>query len=234
VLVPVAPLAPFATYTARVAWHRDADGDLPAADVEQVVQFESTGLPNTIDVTVTTAGAVNVIHVATPAPNPTVTLTGPGGLTDITKVSSGEARYENLSPGTWQACAKSGGKAVGYFTASVCKPFTAAATPQLTLGLDRGAKSVPLTVSRIADGRSAQVTISRYRRPCRSVDGRKRCTRQTVGRAKRFDLELRSPVTRLKLPPRRPGVKVTARIVLPAFTVGDAPYLRTEVRRTWE
>jgi hypothetical protein len=86
----------------------------------------------------------------------------------------------------------------------------------------------------VAAGRVAQVTISRYRRPCRTVNGRKRCTRQTVGRAKRFDLKLRSPATRLKLPPRRPGIKVTARIVLPGFQVGDAPYLRSEVRRTWE
>jgi hypothetical protein len=234
VLVPSAALAPFTTYTARVVWHRDAEGDVPAADAEQVVAFETAGLANTIDVTVTTTGVVNVIRVTTPAPNPALTLNGPGDLTDIAKLKDGAARYDDLDPGPWQACAKSGGKAVGYFVASVCKPFTAAARPQLALPLDRGATSVPLSVPRVADGRLARVTISRYRRPCRTVDGRKRCTRQTVGRAKRFALTLRSPATRVKLPPRKPGIKVTARIALPAFKVGDAPYLRSEVRRTWE
>ncbi len=235
VLVPAAPLAPFATYVARVAWHRDAEGDVPAADAEQVVSFETAGLANTIDVTITTAGAINVIRVTTPAPNPTLTLNGPGRLTDIAKLTNGEARYDDLDPGRWEACAKSGGKAVGYFTASVCKPFTAAARVQLALALDRGRSTVPLSVPRVADGRRAQVTISRYRRPCRrTAGGMRRCTRQTVGRAKRFEITLRSPATRLVLPARRPGIKVTVRIVLPAFMVGDAPYLQAQARRTYE
>jgi hypothetical protein len=234
VLVPAAPLAPFATYTARVSWHRDAEGELPAADAEQVVAFETEGLANTIDVTVTTSGAVNVIHVSTPAPNPTLTLNGPGSLTDIAKLSNGVARYDDLDPGTWRACAKSGGKAVGYFPASVCKPFQAAARVRLALPLDRGASNVAVAVPRIAAGRRAQVTISRYRRPCSTRNARRVCTRQTVGRAKRSELVLRSPSTRLALPARKPGVKVTARIVLPAFTVGDATYLQAEIRRTWE
>ncbi len=234
VLVPAAPLAPFTTYVARIAWHRDAEGDLPAADAEQVVGFETAGLANTIDVTVTTTGTVNVIKVSTPAPNPTLTLKGPDRLTEIAKLKEGEARYDDLDPGVWEACAKSGGKAVGYFPAAVCKPFTAAARVKLALPLDRGRTSVPLSVPRVADGRRAKVTISRYRRPCRTVKGRKRCTRQTVGRAKRFEITLRSPVTRLRLPAARPGVKVTARVVLAAFTVGDAPYLPAQTRRTWE
>jgi hypothetical protein len=234
VLVPAAPLAPFATYVARVVWHRDAEGELPAADAEQVVGFETAGLANSIDVTITTTGAVNVIRVATPAPNPTLTLNGPGDLTDIAKLTNGVARYDDLDPGTWQACAKSGGKAVGYFTAAVCKPFQAAGRVRIALPLDRGASSVAVSVPRVAAGRTAQVTISRYRRPCSTRNGRKVCTRQTVGRAKRSALRLRSPATRLKLPARKPGIKVTARIVLPAFTVGDATYLRAEVRRTWE
>lgn len=234
VLVPAAPLAPFATYVARVAWHRDAEGDVPAADAEQVVGFETAGMANTIDVTITTTGAVNVIRVTTPAPNPTLTLNGPGRLTDIAKLVNGEARYDDLDPGAWEACAKSGGKAVGYFVASVCKPFTAAARVKLGFPLDRGRTTVPLSVPRIAAGRRAKVTIARYRRPCHTVKGRRRCTRQTVGRAKRFEITLRSPVTRLTLPAARRGVKVTATVLLPAFTVGEAPYLQAQVRRTWE
>jgi hypothetical protein len=234
VLVPAAPLAPYATYVARVTWHRDAEGDVPAADADQVVSFETAGFANTIDVTITTTGVVNVIKVTTPAPNPTLTLNGPGDLTDVAKLKDGEARYDDLDPGPWQACAKSGGRAVGFFPVAVCKPFVAAARLALALPPERGATTVPVTVPRVAAGRMATVTISRYRRPCRTVKGRKHCTRQTVGRAKRSEVKLRSPATRIKLPPRRPGIKVTARIVLPAFKLGDAPYLRTEVRRTWE
>ena len=234
VLVPVAPLAPFQTYVARVTWHRDAAADLPAADAEQVVGFETEGMANSIDVTVTTSGALNVIRVTTAAPNPTLTLNGPGDLTDIAVLKKGEARYDDLDPGQWEACAKSGGKAFGYFVASICKPFMAAAKVQLALPLDRGTASVPVTVPRVAAGRIAQVTISRYRRPCKVTNGRNSCKRQTVGHAQRLELKLRSPATRLKLPAARPGVKVTARIVLPAFTVAGKPYLRAEIRRTWE
>jgi hypothetical protein len=234
VLVPTAPLAPFATYVARVSWHRDAEGDVPAADADQVIGFETAGLANTIDVTVTTTGTVNVIRVATPAPNPTLTLNGPDGLTEVAKLKDGEARYDDLDPGPWQACAKSGGKAVGYFPASVCKPFTAAAAVKLALALERGKSTVPLSVPRVADGRRARLTISRYRRPCRTVGGRRRCARQTVGRAKRTEITLRSPATRIRLPAARPGVKVTVRVVLEAFTVGEAPYLQAQTRRTYE
>jgi hypothetical protein len=234
VLIPAAPLAPFATYVARVTWHRDAEGELPAADAEQVVGFETAGLANSIDVTITTTGAVNVIRVTTPAPNPTLTLDGPGDLTDVAKLTNGVARYDDLDPGTWQACAKSGGKAVGYFTAAVCKPFQAAARVRLALPPERGVSSVPVSVPRVAGGRVAQVTISRYRRPCHMRNGKKVCARQTVGHAKRTQVKLRSPTTRLRLPARKPGVKVTARIVLPGFAIGDATYLRAEIRRTWE
>lgn len=234
VLVPVAPLAPYAAYVARVVWHRDAEGDLPAADAEQVVRFETVGLANAIDVAVETTGVVNVVRVTTAAPNPTLTLIGPDRLTEVATLTGGAARYDDLDPGPWQACARSGGRAVGYLPASVCRPFVAAAKPRLALPLDRGATSVPLRVPRVAGGRRAQVVVSRYRRACRTVNGRRRCKRQTVGRAKRRELKLRSPVTRVKLPPRRPGIRVTLRVVLAAFQVGDAPYLRAEVRRTWE
>ncbi|MEA2218202.1 MAG: hypothetical protein QOJ35_828, partial [Solirubrobacteraceae bacterium] len=235
VLIPTAPLAPFADYVARVTWHRDADATLPAADVEQVVSFETAGLPNAIDVVVTTSGAVSVIRVQTTAPNPSLRLSGPRQLTDIPRLSAGVARYADLEPGTWTACAKSGGRAVGYAPASVCKPFVASAKVPLTLPFDRGRTTAALTVPAVADGRRAQVTISRYKRPCpRRADGRRHCTRITVGHATTRTVTLAAPVTRLALPARRDGLKVSARVVLPAFAIGDAPYLATDVRRTWE
>jgi hypothetical protein len=233
VLIPVAPLAPYADYVARVMWHRDADASLPAADVQQVVAFETAPLANPIDVAVTTSGAVNVIHVTTPAPNATLKLTGPGELTDIPDLTAGSIRYADLDPGVWTACAKSGGKPVGYASATVCKSFTAAAKVPLALPADRGPKSVVLGVPRIAAGRRAQVTISRSLRACRTVAGHRRCKRETVGRAQRLQLKLTMPGTRLRLPLARPGVMVTARVVVPGFTVGAAPYLPTNIKRTW-
>jgi hypothetical protein len=38
---------------------------------------------------------------------------------------------------------------------------------------------------------------------------------------------------RLKLPRPQTGVRVSARVVLGAFKVGDAPYLATDIKRTW-
>jgi|GEM_PF-1823239 len=234
VLVPVAPLEAFSSYTARVVWHRDAEGALPAADAEQVVTFETAARPNAIEVSVVSNGDVHTIRVTTPAPNPALRLTGPGRLTDIARLSAGTATYEGLAPGTWTACGTSGGRSVGFIPASACEPFTASARVQLALAQERGRTSAALHVPPVARGRRAQVTVSRYRRPCRRVDGRQTCTRITVGRAQRSEITLRSPRMRLKLPPRRDGVKVSARVVLAAFQVGDAPYLPTVVRRTWE
>jgi hypothetical protein len=235
VLIPVAPLAPFATYVGRVTWHRDIEGTVPAADVEQVVTFETAGLPNDIDVSVRSSGDVNVIHVTTAAPNPTLKLTGPGHLTAAVALKGGSIRYAGLDPGPWTACANSGGKAVGYRPVSVCKPFTASARVMLELARERGRTSVALTVPRIARGRRAQVTVSSYKLAC-STGKRtpRRCTRKAIGRADRFGLALSASQMRLRLPSRQDGVKVGVRVVLPRFAIGDAPYLRTDLRRSWE
>ncbi|HEV7806936.1 MAG TPA: hypothetical protein VGO80_14025 [Solirubrobacteraceae bacterium] len=234
VLVPAAPLAPFTTYVARVTWHRDAEQGLAAATAEQVVEFETDGLPNTVDVSVVSRDDVNEVRVATPAPNPTLTVTGPGRLTDVTQLRDGVATYPALEPGTWTACARSGGRAVGYVAASACKPFTAAARVGLSLAHERARRWVTLSVPRVAAGRRAQLTVSRYRLKCEDEVRRRRCRHQTVGRATRSAIVLASPRMRLKLPLPREGVRVTARLVLSAFQVGDAPYLRSDVQRTWE
>jgi hypothetical protein len=234
VLVPVAPLAPFTSYVARVTWHRDAEAGLPAADAEQVVEFETDGLPNAVEVSVVSRDDVNEVRVTTPAPNPTLTLTGPGRLTDVKQLRDGVATYAALNPGTWTACARSGGRAVGYVPASACKPFTAAARVALSLAHERARRWVTLAVPRIAAGRAARMTVSRYRLKCEDEARHRRCRHQAVGRATRAAIVLASPRMRLKLPLPREGVRVTARVVLPAFQVADAPYLRTDVQRTWE
>jgi hypothetical protein len=234
VVIPAAPLAPFAHYVARVTWHRAADSALPATDVEQVVTFETEGLPNTIDVSVVSRGDVNDIRVTTPAPNPALKVTGPGGLTAIEPLRDGAVRYAALDPGTWTACARSGGKEVGYVPATVCKPFIASAKVLLALATERSRTSVALRVPRIAEGRPAQLTVARYRRVCARQGAHRRCARATVGRAKRSAIILRWPRMRLALPPARPGVKVTARVVVAPFSIGAAPYLGGDVKRTWE
>lgn len=131
-------------------------------------------------------------------------------------------------------CARSGGRAVGYLFATICKPFIASAKVGLALAFDRARRWVPLSVPRVADGRRAQVTIARYRLKCAGSLKRRDCRHQAVGRAERSSIVLRSPRMRLKLPLPRRGVRVTARVVVAAFRVGGAPYLRTDVKRTWE
>ena len=87
---------------------------------------------------------------------------------------------------------------------------------------------------RVANGRRAQLTVARYRLKCKDPDKRRDCRHQAVGRAKRSSIILRAPRMRLKLPPPRRGVRVTARVVLAPFVVRGAPYLRSDVKRTWE
>jgi hypothetical protein len=77
------------------------------------------------------------------------------------------------------------------------------------------------------------VTVARYRLACREVGGRRRCTRKAVGRATRTAIMLKAPRMRLKLPRTEAGVRVSARVVLGAFQIGEAPYLATDVKRTW-
>lgn len=234
VMVPAAPLAPFATYTAHVMWHRDADATLPAADVDQAVTFETAGLANTIDVSIASNADVNTIHVTTPAPNPALTTTGPGQLTDVPTLVGGSITYTALEPGPWTACARSGGKAVGYVPASICKPFTASAKVLLAFSHDRGRAFVALLVPSIARGRMAQVTVSRTKSTCTGKGTRQKCVDKTVGHADRSTVALVSPRMRIKAPRRKPGEKVTARVQLPAFTIGDAPYLAADVSRSWK
>jgi len=78
------------------------------------------------------------------------------------------------------------------------------------------------------------VTIARYKLVWAPRDGRRRCTRKAVGRATRSSIVLRAPRMKLKLPRPQPEVRVRARVVLGAFEVGNAPYLATNVKRTWE
>jgi len=234
VLIPVAPLAPFTTYVARVAWHRDAEEALPAADAEHVVSFETGGLPNAIDVSVVARGAVNDFRVTTPAPNPTLKLTGPGRLTAITSARNGVASFPELEPGTWTVCARSGGRAVLYEPVTTCKPFVAAGKVDLVFAFERARRWANLAVPRVADGRRARLTVSSYKLDCKDKVNRRGCRHQAVGRATRTSITLSAPRMRIALPAPRRGVRVTARITLAPFQVGDAPYVRSEVRRTWE
>jgi len=233
VLVPIAPLRPFADYVVRVVWHRDADGALPATDAEQVVAFETAPLANPIDVTIRSERDTSVIAVSSPAPNPTLVVSGPGERVANRPLTAGSIRYKGLEPGPWTACATSGGKPVGYVQASVCKPFTAFGSVALKIARRRGRKSAVMTVPRIVSQRIARVTITRSRRSCPRGSGGRGCTRRPVGRADRFRVLLKSPVTSLPLPRRRPGIRLSARVMLPGFKVGQGSYLPTDVRRSW-
>ena len=237
VLIPVAPLAPFATYVARVTWHRDAEGELPAADVEQVVSFETAGLPNTIDVIVSSHGARNVIRVATPAPNPSLKLTGPRQLTDIPRLRAGVARYDELARGAGRRARSPAAGRSATFPASICKPFTAAARVQLALA----ARPRPQVgrADGAADRRRApraghDLALQAAVRAARREGARRsaRGSRSAARRGARSRSTRRSRASRCR--PAGTASRSAPAWCCGAFGVGEAPYLATEIRRTWE
>lgn len=178
ILVATEPLQPFASYTAQVTWQK---GDGPTT--EQVVPFRTRGRLNEmkIDVDVTPGERFAAIDVspanptsaylaATIAPNVAVTLRGPGGRAlhphwndpgnngEFLPESNGISMIvPNLTVGSWEACASSGGEAVGYEPASACtsfvirRPKKAPPRPRISVGkkLLRVKGGKPLAIAKL-------------------------------------------------------------------------------------
>lgn len=229
VLIPVQPLAPYATYTAFLRW-TNAEG----AQADQSFSFETAGRENSVGVLVEAVDARGRyrIEVNSDAPNPTLRLSGPGGAVLAPRLRDSAAVVSKLRPGAWSACVSSGGRDAGYQPAEECTGFDALGTVALRLArrLSSG-RRVVLRVPRVARGRKARVVIRQTQRRCKPGYG---CQQWNRGRAVVRRVRLRSPRMRLRVPRARyRDGRVRVSVQLRGFEHRDARYRKTEAKRSY-
>lgn len=106
------------TYHGTVVWEPSGDG----ATATQTFSFTTGAMSNTVTIAADVAQATVYLDVGSSAPNPTVQISGAQNLT-LTPTADGWAQA-TLSPGTWTACAESGGLGTIYQAGSDCTTFT--------------------------------------------------------------------------------------------------------------
>lgn len=118
VMIPP-PLAAAQTYNGTVTWQGPEGGTYT-----QQFSFTTTTLANAVNVYAQVHALTALITVSSTAPGPLLRLTGPSNM-HVPLSANGSATV-TLPPGTWTACASSGGGTSGYATAQRCTTFTVA------------------------------------------------------------------------------------------------------------
>ena len=121
-------LAVDTTYNGTVVWEQSGGG----GTATQTFSFTTGTMSNTVTIAAYLELSTVNIDVTTPAPNPTVQIAGPQNLT-LTPNADGWVQA-TLSPGTWTACAESGGSGTIYQAGSDCTTFTISAIPTAPSG----------------------------------------------------------------------------------------------------
>jgi hypothetical protein len=127
-------LEPGTTYDGTVVWRGPGDGTST-----QTFSFTTATAPatNNISVQATPEGRSAKLTVRSSAPTPTLTLTGPR-ISTPTLTSSGQTTVA-LAPGSWRACASSGGATTDYQQAQECTEFTITPSPVVKKDVVRSA-----------------------------------------------------------------------------------------------
>ena len=186
-IIPTQPLNLATRYEAAATFQPSNPPGAPALNVRWT--FETSGLPNNIRVSMIRRWAGDyVLDFDSDAPNPVVTLTGPGGETHQ------GAQAANLAPGHWRGCVRSGGRAVGYSLQERCVEFDVLDSALVKLSRRLVRKAAVLTVPAAAVGRVAHLSFVTKAVRCRS--GRCRVRTRSSSRL----LKLAGTKTRLKAP----------------------------------
>ncbi len=121
-------LATDTTYRGTVVWEPSGGG----ATTTQTFSFTTGEMSNTVTIGADVVQTTVYINVRTPAPNPTVQISGSQNLT-LTPDADGWAQA-TLSPGAWTACAESGGSGTIYQAGSDCTTFSIPVIPTYVTG----------------------------------------------------------------------------------------------------
>jgi hypothetical protein len=159
VMIPP-PLAGAQTYNGTVAW-QGPDGGM----YTQQFSFTTTTLANSINISTQIRGLTVDLTVSSAAPGPVLGLTGSKNMT--VPLTAGGTATVVLTPGSWTACASSGGGGSGYTFATACKTFTVVAQPlQVTSSQLRrlliaclDPRGRPLNASRVSARRRFECTF---------------------------------------------------------------------------
>jgi hypothetical protein len=223
IVLPVAPLAPGATYQATVSV-QDGNGA-----VSHAWSFTTALLNNTVQVNANVEASRVKIAVTSDAPHPALSVTGPLQLAPLLE-ADGVATV-TLPPGQWSACASSGGPGTGYQAGQACTAFTIEGSPSLTLArllVRHGSRRyVILTANPAATGARAKIVMRYLRRRCSPISG---CYVKVTKIARTIALRARQqiPVRRLS---RGQGLEVI--VTTPAFVVASIPYALGHVQRRY-
>jgi hypothetical protein len=228
VMIPVAPLRPFATYTARVLW-RNPDGAL----AEQSFSFETAGRPLFLSVDAEDHGHGRLwVTVNSDAPNVAVERHRPGGQPQPIAYRN-HSMTVPVAPGVWEVCASAGGRQTGYQPARECATATVTASAKLKLARKPAGRKVLLVAERALVGQRATVSIRRWAKKCFTVPGYGRlCGPAPVGKTTKRTVRLRSR-QRLRLPKARRGSSFQLTITLKRFQRSSVPYRSTKASRRY-
>ena len=158
-IIPVNPLSPGTEYTATVDW-RAADG----TPYVQTFSFTTAIADNDVSILVSHMGSRSRVTVETPAPNASLDLSGPRHLAPTLDARGGTT--VDLSPGTWKACATSGGDGTGYRPAAACTSFTIYAPTRSLLAAHIQGNMVAISARGVLLDRSATVAFLYDAAPC--------------------------------------------------------------------
>lgn len=168
-LIPRAPLAEGATYTASVT--ADVTTQSGTRPFASSWTFTTTGIrDNALRIAgVSASGRAVAVTVASSAPGAVVDAAGPGAATSAPVGTDGVARLALPADGTWQVCARSGGGATGYTMASDCTSVTVAAPivlPPIVDPFPLKPAGVAYTARAALQGRAVRVVVQ-CRAACR-------------------------------------------------------------------
>jgi hypothetical protein len=228
VMIPVAPLRPFATYTARVLWRNST-----AALAEQNFSFETAGRPLFLSVDAEDHGHGRLwVTVESEAPNVTVEMHRPGGQPQSIAYRKHSMTLP-VAPGVWEVCASAGGRQTGYEAGRECATATVRASAKLKLARKPSGRKVLLVAERALVGQRATVSVRRWATKCFKVPGYGRqCGPTLVGKTTKRTVTLQSR-QRLRLPKERRGSSFQLTVTVKGFQRNGAPYRSAKASRRY-
>jgi len=225
IILPVAPLAPGATYQATVSI-QDGSGTLTHA-----WSFTTALLSNIVEVSTDVEGGRVKITVTSTAPHPALTVTGPRELTP--SLDADGVATVTLPPGQWSACASSGGPGTGYQPNRACSTFTLNGSPRLALArllVSHGRRRyVILTASPAVAGTRAKIVMRYFRQHCNPISGCHVKVTNKIARTITLSALQQIPVRRLIK-----GQRLEVIVTTPALTIASVPYLAGHVERQYQ
>ena len=224
IILPVAPLAPGASYQATVSVQAGS------GTLSNAWGFTTALLSNTVEVRAEVEGSRVKITVTSAAPHPTLTVTGPQQLAP--SLDAEGVATVTPPPGQWSACASSGGLGTGYQPGQACTTFILKVSPSLALARNLAShgrrRYVLLTASPAAATTPAKIVMRYFSQHCSPISGCHVKVTNKIARTITLRARQQIPVRRLTK-----GQRLEVIVTTPAFTIASVPYTAGQVERQY-